>query len=66
MRMTPKWDMKDMSSRRESMCYDFSQMGPDNGQYKGVESWRARILFSTSFSEVNMESKTDTILTIPR
>ena len=33
---TPKWDTKNMFSRRESMCYDFSQMCPDNGRYKGV------------------------------
>ena len=25
-----------MSSRRESMRYDFSQMGTDNERYKGV------------------------------
>ena len=33
--MTPKWDTKNMFSLRESMRYDFSQMGPDNGRYKG-------------------------------
>ena len=33
---TPKWDTKNMFSIRESMRYDFSQICPDSGRYKGV------------------------------
>ncbi len=33
---TSKRDTKNMFSRRESMCYDFCQICPDNGRYKGV------------------------------
>ena len=56
-----------MFSLRESMRYDFSQIRPDNGRYKGVMKVGVReFFFSTLFSEVNMESKTDTILTIPK
>ena len=43
--MTPKWDTKNMFSRRESMRYDFSQLGPDNGRYKEVMKVGVREFF---------------------
>ena len=46
-RMTSKRDTKNMSSRRESMRYDFSQICPDNGRYKGY--WK--LAWENSFSE---------------
>ena len=41
----PKRDTKSMFSLRESMRYDFSQICPDNGRYKGVMKVGVREFF---------------------